>query len=192
MQDCSGSTQGHRRGHATLSTDRRSVQCWDHTPPKPSCHQALRVQVGGSTGSRETRARAVTFRLAPHLRVLPQSRPGPRAVRRVEPKAGGLPAPISLRLPPDCWWFIQIVRSSPTSIPLPDDVLDALSRAPGVEFASPIPEPRLVVHLTRPQAEALLRWLQAPLDELSREDERWLTCLHCISRLTVAIRSSET
>jgi hypothetical protein len=49
-----------------------------------------------------------------------------------------------------------------------------------------------VVDLTRPQAEALLRWLQALLDGLPQEDERWLTCLHCIGRVTVAIRLSET
>jgi hypothetical protein len=103
-----------------------------------------------------------------------------------------VPASISLRLPPDCWWFIQIMRSSPTSIPLPEDVLEALSRAPEVELVTPIPEPRFVVVLARHQAEALLRWLQAQLDDLSQEDERWLTCLHCISRVTVAIRLSQT
>jgi hypothetical protein len=103
-----------------------------------------------------------------------------------------VPAPISLRLPPDCWWFIQIMRSSPTSIPLPGDVVEALSRPPGVEFVTAIPEPRLTVDLTRPQAEVLLRWLQALLDDLPQEDERWLTCLHCIGRVTVAIRLSET
>jgi hypothetical protein len=103
-----------------------------------------------------------------------------------------VPAPISLRLPPDCWWFIQIMRSSLTSNPLPDDVVEALSRTPGVELVTPILEPRFVVHLTRPQAEALLRWLRALLDDLSQEDERWLTCLHCIGRVTVAITFSET
>jgi hypothetical protein len=101
-------------------------------------------------------------------------------------------ASISLRLPPDCWWFIQIMRSSPTSVPLQDDVGEALSRAPGVELITPIPEPRLMVQLTRPQAKALLRWLQALLDDLPREDDRWITCLHCIGRLTVAITFSET
>jgi hypothetical protein len=84
------------------------------------------------------------------------------------------------------------MRSSPTSIPLPEDVLEALSRPPGVELVTAIPEPRLMVDLTRPQAEALLRWLQALLDDLPQEDDRRLTCLHCISRLTVTIRSAET
>jgi hypothetical protein len=175
-----------------------------------------------------------------------RARPGPRVVRRVEPKAGCVPAPISLRLPPDCWWFIQIMRSSSTAIPLPEDVSQALSRAPEVVVTplpeprfvvdlsrrqaealrrwlqallnqrswstaiplpedvlqalsrarevvvTPTPEPRFVVDLSRRQAEALLRWLQALLDDLSQEGERWLTCLHCISRLTVAIRRSET
>jgi hypothetical protein len=84
------------------------------------------------------------------------------------------------------------MRSSPTPILLPEDVLEALSRAPEVELVTPIPEPRFVVHLTRHQAEALLRWLQALLDDLPQEGERWLTCLHCIGRLTVAIRRFET
>ena len=84
------------------------------------------------------------------------------------------------------------MRSSPAPIALPEDVLRTLSRAPEVELVTPIPEPRLVVDLTRPQAEALLRWLQALLDGLPQEDERWLTCLHCIGRVTVAIRLSET
>jgi hypothetical protein len=121
-------------------------------------------------------------------------RPGPRVVRRVEPKAGCVPAPISLRLPPDCWWFIQIMRSSPlTPVQLPEDVLEVLNRAPEIELATPLPEPRYVVYLSRHQAEALLRWLQALLDNLSQqEDELRLTCLHCISRLAVAIRRSET
>jgi hypothetical protein len=100
-------------------------------------------------------------------------------------------APISLRLPPECWWFIQIMRSSPTALPLPDDVLMALSRAPSVEMIASISEPRLVVDLTRTQAEVLQRWLQALLDDLPQEDDRWLTCLHCIGRLAVAIRLSE-
>jgi hypothetical protein len=103
-----------------------------------------------------------------------------------------VPAPISLRLPPDCWWFIQIMRSSPTPILLPEHVLEALSRAPELELVTPIPEPRFVVDLARHQAEALLRWLQALLDDLSQADERWLTCLHCISRVTVAIRGAGT
>jgi hypothetical protein len=111
-----------------------------------------------------------------------------------EPKAGCVPAPISLRLPPDCWWFIQIMRSSPlTPVQLPDDVLEVLNRAPEIEVGTPLPEPRYVVYLARHQAEALLRWLQALLDDLSQEeDELRLTCLNCISRLAVGIRRSET
>jgi hypothetical protein len=66
-------------------------------------------------------------------------------------------------------------------------VLEALSRAPDVELVTPIPGPRFVVVLALHEAEALLRWLQALLDDLSEEDERRLTCLHCISRVTVAI-----
>jgi hypothetical protein len=123
-----------------------------------------------------------------------RTRPGPRVVRRVEPKAGCVPAPITLRLPPDCWWFIQIMRSSPmTRVLLLEDVSEALSRAPEVEYVTPIPEPRFVVYLARHQAEALLRWLQVLLDDFSQEDDELrLTCLHCISRVTVAIRRSET
>ena len=95
-----------------------------------------------------------------------------------------------LRLPPDCWWFIQIMRFSSTPVTLPGDVLAALSRAPAVESVDHIPEPRFVVDLTRPQAAALQHWLTALLDDLSQNDDRWLTCLHCIGRLTVAIRLS--
>jgi hypothetical protein len=102
-----------------------------------------------------------------------------------------VPAPISLRLPPECWWFIQIMRSSPTAVPLPDDVLAALSRAPGVEIIASVSEPRIVLDLTRTQAEVLQRWLQALLDDLSSNDDRRLTCLHCIGRVVVAIRLSE-
>ena len=100
-------------------------------------------------------------------------------------------APISLRLPLECWWFIQVMRSWSTPVLLADDVLAALSRAPGVEIVAEIPEMRLVVELTRPQAAALQHWLQALLDDLSQEDDRWLTCLHCIGRVSVAIRVSE-
>jgi hypothetical protein len=84
------------------------------------------------------------------------------------------------------------MRSSSTAVPLPDDVLVALSRSPGVEMITRIGELRLVVELTRPQAEVLQQWLQALLDDLSPDDDRWLTCVHCIGRLTVAIRLSET
>jgi hypothetical protein len=100
-------------------------------------------------------------------------------------------APIPLRLPPDCWWFIQIMRSSSELAPLPDDVLRALSLPPVVEVGEAMPEPRLVVHLMRPQAEGLQQWLQAVLDDLSQNDDRWLTCLHCIGRVALALRLSE-
>jgi hypothetical protein len=100
-----------------------------------------------------------------------------------------VPAPISLRLPPDCWWFIKIMRSSSRLAPLPDDVLAALSRSPGVEVGT-MPEPRLVVSLTRTQAEVLQQWLQALLDDLTEDDDRRLTCLHCIGRVDLAIRLS--
>jgi hypothetical protein len=84
------------------------------------------------------------------------------------------------------------MRSWSTPMPLPDDVLEALSRTPGVETLPPILEPRFVIDLTRPQAETLQRWLQALLDELPQHGDRRLTCLHCISRLAVTIRLSET
>jgi hypothetical protein len=84
------------------------------------------------------------------------------------------------------------MRSGATLVPLSDDVLGALSRAPSVETLAPILEPQLVVDLTPSQAEALQRWLQALLDELSPDDDRWLTCLHCLSRLAAAIGLSET
>jgi hypothetical protein len=103
-----------------------------------------------------------------------------------------VPAPISLRLPPDCWWFIQIMRSSSRLAPLPDDVLAALSRPPGVEVGGTMQEPRLVVSLTRTQTDVLQQWLQALLDDLTQNDDRRLTCLHCIGRVTLAIRLSET
>jgi hypothetical protein len=149
----------------------------------------LALQSSGLT-QRHVNVRRVGIPLA----VARLPRPGPRVVRRVEPKAGCVPAPITLRLPPDCWWFIQIMRSSPPSpAQLPDDVLEVLNRAPEIEGGTPLPEPRYVVYLARHQAEALLRWLQALLDDLSQaQDELRLTCLHCISRLAVAIRRSET
>jgi hypothetical protein len=100
-------------------------------------------------------------------------------------------APISLRLPPECWWFIQIMRSGSTALPLPRDVRAALSRAPRIEYRTPIPEPLFVVDMTRPQAEALQLWLRGLLDDLSQNDERRLTCLHCIGRVAVAIRLGE-
>jgi hypothetical protein len=84
------------------------------------------------------------------------------------------------------------MRSSSELAPLPDDVLRALSLPPVVEVGEAIPEPRLVVHLMRPQAEGLQQWLQAVLDDLSQNDDRWLTCLHCIGRVALALRLSES
>jgi hypothetical protein len=102
-----------------------------------------------------------------------------------------VPAPIVLRLPPECWWFIQIMRSSSTAPSLPDDVLAVLSRAPDVEINASVSGPRIVIDLTQTHAKVLLGWLQALLDDLPQEDDRWLTCLHCIGRVAVAIRLSE-
>ena len=100
-------------------------------------------------------------------------------------------APISLELPPACWWFIQVMRSASTPVPLPEDVLAALSRAPGVEIAATLPEARFTVEITRPQAEALHRWLRAMLDDLSDSDHRRHTCLECVARVTAALRPPE-
>ena len=98
-------------------------------------------------------------------------------------------APISLKLPPECWRFIQEMRSSP--VPLPADIHASLNRAPRVEIRGPIPEPRFVVTMTRPQAEALQRWLHTLHDGLKHDDHRRLTCLQCISRVAVALMLSE-
>jgi hypothetical protein len=83
------------------------------------------------------------------------------------------------------------MRSGSTARPLPGDVRVALSRAPGIETRTPISEPLFVVDMTRPQAEALQLWLRGLLDDLSQDDERRLTCLHCIGRVAVAIRLGE-
>ena len=96
---------------------------------------------------------------------------------------------ISLKLPPECWRFIQAMRSSP--VPLPADVHAILDRAPRIEIRGPIPEPRFVVIMTRPQAEALQRWLHALHNGLKHDDDRRLTCLLCISRVAVALMLSE-
>jgi hypothetical protein len=54
-----------------------------------------------------------------------------------------------------------------------------------MEVSGAIPEPRFVVHMTRPQAEAVQRWLHAL--HLKYDDARRLTCLLCISRVAVGI-----
>jgi hypothetical protein len=100
-------------------------------------------------------------------------------------------APTSLKLPPDCWQFIQDMRGPVAAVPLPDDVQEVLSRAPSIEVGPPTPEPRFVVHMTRRQAEVLQRWLHAVLDGLAADDDRRLTCYQCIGRVAVAIRLSE-
>ena len=97
--------------------------------------------------------------------------------------------PVSLKLPPECWRFIRAMRASP--VPLPADVHATLDLAPRIEIRGPIPEPRFVVTMTRPQAEALQRWLHAPHDGLKHNDPRRLTCLMCISRVAVALMLSE-
>jgi hypothetical protein len=116
-------------------------------------------------------------------------RPGPRVARLVESRAGCVGTPISLKLPSECWRFIQAMRSSP--VPLPAGVHAILDRAPRVEFRGPMPEPRFVVTMTRPQVEALRRWLHALHNGLKHDDDRRLTCLQCISRVAVALMLSE-
>jgi hypothetical protein len=98
--------------------------------------------------------------------------------------------PIQLRFPPDCWLLMQEMLSLPTPVPLAADVQAILSRGPRIEMHMPIPEPRLLVAMTRPQAEALQRWLHALLDGLSHDHHRRLTCLECISRVGGALRLS--
>jgi hypothetical protein len=101
-------------------------------------------------------------------------------------------APTSLKLPLDCWQFIQDMRSSPAAPALPDDLHEILGRTPSIEVRPPISTPRFVLAMTRSQAEALQRWLYALLDGLPPDDERRLTCFQCIGRVAVAIRLSET
>jgi hypothetical protein len=84
------------------------------------------------------------------------------------------------------------MRSSPTTAVLPDDLHEILGRTPSIEVRPPISQPKFVVPMARPQAEALQRWLHAVLDGLPPDDERRLTCFQCIGRVAVAIRLSET
>lgn len=100
-------------------------------------------------------------------------------------------ATITLTFPPDCWLFIQDRRRAPLSEPLSLDVEAILGLAPRIEIRPPIAEPRFVVSLSKPQAEAFHRWLRALLEQLSRDDPRWPVCLHCISRVAGALRLSE-
>jgi hypothetical protein len=96
-------------------------------------------------------------------------------------------ATIPLRFPPDCWFFLQETRASSTPFALPADVRTILDGPPRIELRMPIPEPRFVVNMTRPQAEALQRWLQAQLEGMTQDDRRRLTCLQCISRVAGAL-----
>jgi hypothetical protein len=100
-------------------------------------------------------------------------------------------APVSIRLPPDCWRFIDETRSWATRTPLPPDVYAILDGPPRIEIGGPIPEPRFVVTMARAQAEAVQRWLHGLHDSLKHDDERRLICLLCISRVAVAIMLSE-
>jgi hypothetical protein len=99
-------------------------------------------------------------------------------------------SPVPISLPPDCWRFIEEVRSWSTRVPLPLDVQTILDEQPHIEIAGAIPEPRFVMTLTRPQAEALQRWLHSLHDGLKHDDNRRLSCLMCISRVAVAIMLS--
>ena len=100
-------------------------------------------------------------------------------------------APVSLKLPPDCWRFIEEVRSWDAPVPLPTDVHAILDRTPHIEIRGAIPEPRFVVHLTRPQAHAMQLWLLSLHESLKHNDDRRLSCLLCISRVAVALMLSE-
>ena len=80
------------------------------------------------------------------------------------------------------------MRSSP--VPLPADVRATLDLAPRIEIRGAIPEPQFVVTMTRPQAEALQRWLHALHDGLKHGDDWRLMCLMCISRVAVALMLS--
>jgi hypothetical protein len=101
------------------------------------------------------------------------------------------PARVSIRLTPECWRFVYNARSWPGRIPLPVDVQAVLDDIPPLEVSGAITEPRIVITMTRPQAEALQRWLHALYDDLKYNDARRLTCLLCISRVAVAIMLSE-
>jgi hypothetical protein len=100
-------------------------------------------------------------------------------------------ATILLRLPPDCWLFIQEMRSAPVAEPLSGDIQTILDLAPRIELRPPIPEARFVASMSRLQVEALHRWLHALLDELSPDDPRWPTCLQCIGRVAGSLRLSQ-
>jgi hypothetical protein len=101
------------------------------------------------------------------------------------------PAVDSISLTLECWRFVDEARAWPALIPLPVDVQAVLDSTLSVEVSGGIPEPRLVVRMTRAQAEAVQRWLHALHDDLKYDDARRLTCLMCISRVAVGIMLSE-
>ena len=101
------------------------------------------------------------------------------------------PSLVTVRLPPECWRFVDEARSWPALIPLPADVHALFDAPPRIETSGPLPEPRFVVQMTRPQAEALQRWLHPLQDDLKHDEARRLKCLLCISRVAVAIMLSE-
>jgi hypothetical protein len=102
------------------------------------------------------------------------------------------PARVAIRLTPACWRFVYDARSWPVRNPLPVAVQAVLNDIPPLEVSGAVPEPRIVVTMTRPQAEALERWLHALHDDLQNDDDRRLTCLLCISGVAMAIRFSES
>ena len=101
------------------------------------------------------------------------------------------PAVVSISLTLECWRFVDEARAWPALIPLPVDVQAVLDSTLSVEVSGGIPEPRLVVRMTRAQAEAVQRWLHSLHDDLKYDDARRLTCLMCISRVAVGIMLSE-
>jgi hypothetical protein len=101
------------------------------------------------------------------------------------------PAVVSISLTLECWRFVDEARVWPALIPLPVDVQAVLDSTLSVEISGGIPEPRLVVRMTRAQAEAVQRWLHALHDDLKYDDARRLTCLMCISRVAVGIMLSD-
>jgi hypothetical protein len=100
-------------------------------------------------------------------------------------------APVSIKLPTDCWRFVDETRSWPSREPLAADVQTVLNDPPRLEMGGAVPAPRVVITMTRAQAEAFQRWLREMHDSLKHDDERRLACLMCISRVAVAIMLSE-
>jgi hypothetical protein len=102
------------------------------------------------------------------------------------------PPLVTVRLTPECWQFVNEARSWPALIPLPVGVNALFDAAPRIEASGSFPEPRFVLQMTRPQAEALQRWLHPLQDDLKHDEARRLTCLLCISRVAVGIMLSES